>query len=53
MDLEGEDLLWSRYCAGIFMEGLEKALKNLRIFGLSTKIRTGHLPNMYLKRYSI
>ena len=24
MDLEGEDLLWSRSCAGIFLEGLEK-----------------------------
>ena len=53
MDLEGEDLLWSMSCAGIFLEGLEKKpLKNLRISGVSTKIRTGHLPNICLERYS-
>jgi hypothetical protein len=40
MDLEGEGLLWSRSCAGIFLEGLEKNHINLRISGVSAKIRS-------------
>jgi hypothetical protein len=53
MDLEGEGLLWSRSCAEIFLGGLEKIKhKNLRIWGVSAKIRTGHLLNMRLERYS-
>ena len=45
MDLQEEDLYWSRSWAGFFLEGLEK--KNTE----PAKFRAGHLPNVCLEHY--
>jgi hypothetical protein len=37
-----------RYCPGIFLEGLKKTTRNLRIAYLGAKIKTRDIPNTLL-----
>jgi hypothetical protein len=50
--INGRGLVLS-YCPGICLDGLRKATESVRIVGIPTYIRLGHLPNIRQNHYRL